>query len=214
MTSSSVTRRLVATWTCGTPCAAAAASEENSRLSRTTTSGRQCSMRSDMAGSAASAKIPANPSRSMMVLRSSNDAPRIRPNIAPRSAPVLSPTAWNGRPTLRTAGSADPGAATQTSWPSSVAAAAKGTSGPRWPAPAVVANRMRIGLSLPWVGRWAPNRWVPSPRRPDRSPRSPLAASGQARMAVLKCVPTRRRRAARRWPPTPRSGSAPGSRAW
>src|SRR5688500_7312141 len=62
---------------------------------------------------------------------------------ASRSRAGGSPTGRNGSPARRTARPADPGPATSTSWPARAQACAKGTIGPTWPAPAVVAKRIR-----------------------------------------------------------------------
>ena len=105
-------------------------------LSRTMTSGRQSATASIISGSAVRAWRPTNTSR----ITSSDEVERLHRTSSTSSAGA-SPTARWGRPARSTSFAADAGAANSTSWPARRQACAKGTSGPTWPAPRVLAKR-------------------------------------------------------------------------
>ncbi len=132
------------TCTCGTPARSAAASDASSADSRSTTSGRQRSTVSVTAGSPAWASIRANTSRMTVLSASSNGRPGRLAITGPISSGGASPKGSCAKPARRTASAYDSGAATRTSCPAAAQARAKGSSGPKWPSLAVVANSTRM----------------------------------------------------------------------
>src|SRR5438105_1719115 len=99
-------------------------------------------------GSAAWASRRRNTSAITVRLASSNDSSGNLPKICPSNAGGTSSNGACKKPARVTASANDAGAATSTSWPASTQARAKGTSGPKCPAPAVVENKTRIGPIL------------------------------------------------------------------
>ena len=77
-------------------------------------------------------------------MASSGVAARMRSHTGSRSRSSGSAKEMKGRPARSTRGCAEIGAATRMSWPARRMAEANGTSGPKWPAPAVEARRTRM----------------------------------------------------------------------
>lgn len=131
------------TWTGGTSRRSAAASAPSSADSLTTTWGRQRSIVSISDGSAACASTRPNTSRSTTSSASWADMlgnPAMR---GPITSGAASPNGSCGSPARASAEAYDVGAATRISWPDSLQARAKGSSGPKWPSLAVEENSTR-----------------------------------------------------------------------
>ncbi len=115
--------------------------------------------------------IRANTSPTTTALASWGESPGRVSKTAPSSHGEASAKGRWSKPARATDDANEPGAVTTTSWPARSRARAKGTSGPKWPAPAVVANRTRMRSPPP--GRTSPCRArtvTHTPLRPARVP--------------------------------------------